>query len=187
MSSNSFLLLNIFIYVVGTGAFCPYIITRKEWEAGPNEAKPMGTYPMTHVIVHHSNTPICLTKDDCMTVVKSLQLRHRAVNRWPDIGYNFLVAQDGNIYEGIGWHHSSEIVPRYDSYSIHVAVIGDYTSSLPNDKALKALKDFIYCAVKRGSLHENYRLLGHRQLASKKCPGKEFYQELRNWPQWSSY
>ena len=40
-------------------------------------------------------------KQSCIAMVKSYQNYHMDSNGWADIGYNFIVGEDGNIYEGI--------------------------------------------------------------------------------------
>lgn len=52
---------------------------------------------------------------------------------------------------------------------------------LPNDKQLKAAKDFLKCAVELGELDPRYKLLAARQVSSTQSPGLKLYQELRNW------
>jgi N-acetylmuramoyl-L-alanine amidase len=47
--------------------------------------------------------------------------------RWPDIGYNFLVGEDGNVYEGRGWDAVGAHAVPYNSNSIGICVIGDFT------------------------------------------------------------
>jgi N-acetylmuramoyl-L-alanine amidase len=37
---------------------------------------------------------------------------------WDDIGYNFLVGEDGNIYEGRGWTQTGAHCIGYNSKSI---------------------------------------------------------------------
>ena len=37
---------------------------------------------------------------------------------WVDIGYSFLVGEDGNIYEGRGWRASGAHCVGYNSKSI---------------------------------------------------------------------
>lgn len=45
---------------------------------------------------------------------------------WKDIGYNFLVGEDGNIYEGRGWgKHGAHSTP-YNSKSIGICMIGNF-------------------------------------------------------------
>ena len=51
-------------------------------------------------------------------------------NNWSDIGYNFLVGEDGNIYEGRGWMKRGAHAPDYNSESIGICVIGDFTSKM---------------------------------------------------------
>ena len=49
-------------------------------------------------------------------------------NNWSDIGYNFLVGEDGNVYEGRGWSKRGAHAPTYNAESIGICVIGDFTS-----------------------------------------------------------
>lgn len=47
-------------------------------------------------------------------------------NDWGDIGYQFLVGEDGNIYEGRGWDkHGAHSTP-YNSKSIGICMIGNF-------------------------------------------------------------
>lgn len=39
-------------------------------------------------------------------------------NGWDDIGYSFIVGEDGNVYEGRGWRRVGAHAPNYNSNSI---------------------------------------------------------------------
>lgn len=39
---------------------------------------------------------------------------------WADIGYNFLVGEDGNVYEGRGWTQVGAQTLNYNSKSIGI-------------------------------------------------------------------
>ena len=44
-----------------------------------------------------------------------------------DIGYNFLVGEDGNVYEGRGWNTIGVHAPTYNRNIIGICIIGDFT------------------------------------------------------------
>ena len=96
---------------------------------------------------------------------------------WADIGYNFLVGEDGNVYEGRGWTLAGAHTYGYNSQSIGrsrllsltaqyvrsgISIIGDYMSLKPNAAALNAAKALIKCGVSKGYIKSNYLLRGHR-------------------------
>ena len=66
---------------------------------------------------------------------------------WSDIGYNFLIGEDGNVYEGRGWDRLGAHSGSANSVSLGYSVIGTFTNSLPNAAALEATKRIIACAV----------------------------------------
>lgn len=49
---------------------------------------------------------------------------------WSDIGYNFIVGEDGNVYEGRGWGKQGAHSKNFNNKSIGICIIGDYTSKL---------------------------------------------------------
>lgn len=49
-------------------------------------------------------------------------------NGWDDIGYNFLVGEDGNVYEGRGWDNVGAHAKDFNSQSMGVCILGTYTS-----------------------------------------------------------
>lgn len=81
---------------------------------------------------------------------------------WADIGYNFLVGEDGNVYEGRGWSLVGAHCVGYNSKSIGISVIGDYTSRKPTAAALNTVKALIQCGISKGLIRSNYVLRGHR-------------------------
>jgi N-acetylmuramoyl-L-alanine amidase len=48
-------------------------------------------------------------------------------NGWDDIGFNFVVGEDGNVYEGRGWNAVGSHAVPYNGNSIGICVIGDFT------------------------------------------------------------
>jgi N-acetylmuramoyl-L-alanine amidase len=68
---------------------------------------------------------------------------------WSDIGYNFLVGEDGNAYEGRGWDRVGAHASNYNSVSLGISVIGSFSSKLPNDAALNVVQQLISCGVSK--------------------------------------
>jgi N-acetylmuramoyl-L-alanine amidase. len=108
---------------------CPRIITREEWGARPPVSTPSNmTLPVPYAVVHHGGiNSYCTTQDQCAAIVRSYQNYHIDDNKWNDIGYNFVVGEDGNVYEGRGWGYVGAHAPNYNSRSIGICIIGDFT------------------------------------------------------------
>jgi len=70
-----------------------------------------------------------------------------SVTGWWDIGYNFLVGEDGNVYEGRGWNNMGAHVRGHNRNSIGIAIIGNFGSRKPNYAALYAATQLIRCGV----------------------------------------
>ena len=66
-----------------------------------------------------------------------------------DIGYNFLIGEDGVAYEGRGWDYEcNHVDPPLQSLSIGIAFIGTFVNgSIPNHLALNRAKNVIRCGV----------------------------------------
>ena len=80
-------------------------VPRAHWEA----RLPLGIDNFHHpagtgVIGHHTHWDRCYDMIDCIKEVKKVQDYHMDGNGWWDIGYNFLIGEDGRIYEGRGFH-----------------------------------------------------------------------------------
>lgn len=124
----------------------PPFIDRDGW--CPNGDCPIDATPewttVTHLIVHHSATSN--TSSDWPAVVRSIWNSH--VNGpntgWDDIGYNWLIDPEGNIYQGRFDNQQGAHFCSKNQGTMGVCVIGTYTSELPTVAALTALKSFLH-------------------------------------------
>jgi len=66
---------------------------------------------------------------------------------WNDIGYTFLVCEDGRVYEGRGWNVKGSHTLGYNEIAIGVCIIGDYQYRLPLPVALNATLQLLACGV----------------------------------------
>lgn len=164
------------------------IITRAEWGARPAQGpvNDLPVYPPPFVVVHHSATVGCTSQTICSARVRSFQNYHMDHNKWSDIGYNFLVGEDGLVYEGRGWGKRGAHCPKFNPKSIGICVIGNFTSHEPNLIAIETLKDLIEFGVSKGEIQSDYKLIGHRQGSRTECPGNSLYDLIKTFPHFDS-
>ncbi|XP_076643433.1 peptidoglycan recognition protein S2 [Halictus rubicundus] len=166
----------------------PNIIARSQWGAKASKIaiKNLRVDPPPYVIIHHSATDSCTTQAICQARTRSFQNYHMNEKGWADIGYNFVVGEDGNVYEGRGWSKHGAHTTPYNSKSIGICIIGNFVDHEPHAAAINATKKLIAYGVSIGKIQENYTLLGHRQTASTTCPGNKLYDLIQTWPNWSA-
>lgn len=70
---------------------------------------------------------------------------------WADIGYNFLVGEDGHIYEGRGWETLGAHTGEWNPVSFGICVMGTFFDFAPNQLAIDAVKQLMQCGVDRVS------------------------------------
>lgn len=73
----------------------------------------------------------------------SLKTFHIETRGWDDIGYNFLIGCDGNVYEGRGWGVEGAHTFSFNNRSIGVTFIGCFMRKLPTARALAACKKLL--------------------------------------------
>lgn len=175
----------------------PNVIPASTWRFGltPPKELPLQT-AVKHIIVHHaagSNTAANYTD-----VVRNIYVYHTASNGWNDVGYNFLIAQDGTIYEGrdgqkimdgdnvLGAHFCSQ-----NGGTLGICLLGDYMTAQPTDKSVESLANLIAWKIKKekiepigNTLHSvSGKILNnisaHRDgTCSTDCPGNNLYAKL---------
>ncbi|XP_060606482.1 peptidoglycan-recognition protein SC2-like [Ruditapes philippinarum] len=161
------------------------IISRSQWGArNPKHVTAMHV-PVHEFFIHHTESPSCSSQSECSARVRGIQNYHMDSRGWSDIGYSFLVGEDGNVYEGRGWTHVGAHTAGYNSKAFAASMIGSYMSHLPNSKALAAVKNLIACGVHLGKISADYRLYGHRDAGQTDCPGDSLYHEIQTWPHYS--
>lgn len=97
-------------------------VNREEWGAAP----PLGVgeiveLPLKHVQITQTSTDECDNKEQCSAILRDIQRSHVSRNM-SDIAYNFLVGNDGNVYEGRGWKKKC----GFQNENIVIAFMGMY-------------------------------------------------------------
>ncbi|MFI6819285.1 N-acetylmuramoyl-L-alanine amidase [Nonomuraea sp. NPDC050328] len=144
------------------------IVARSQW--GARSPRPSGRYTVswrerTEFFVHHTYGPTSQS-------LRSIQNFHMDGRKWGDIGYNFLVRDDGTLYEGRGWLTVGAHCPGHNRSGIAVAYIGD---DKPTPAALRTIRALYVEACRRAG--RTLRPLCHSDRFSTDCPG----DRLRAW------
>jgi len=138
------------------------------------------------VIIQHTVTPECSTRQDCTSRVDGIRGYHMDQLNFDDIGYSFLIGGDGNVYEGCGWTHEGAHTYGYNKKSIGIAFIGNFENKDASQKMLDAAHQLIKCGKSQKILRNNVRVLGARQVQNTVSPGSRLYIQMQNWTEWSS-
>ncbi|CBY14000.1 unnamed protein product [Oikopleura dioica] len=158
-------------------------VPRAHWEA----RLPLGIDNYFHydgigVIGHHTHWDRCFDIVDCIKEVKKVQDYHMDGNGWWDVGYNFLIGEDGRIYEGRGFHIQGAHCSGWNTQTLGFTIMGSFISDLPNSRALNAAKQLMREMEKRGFIDERcWSFFGHRDKGNTTCPGDRLFEEFKEW------
>ena len=73
---------------------------------------------------------------------------------WDDIGYNFLVGEDGQGYEGRGWEYvGAHAGEQCNFITLGISLIGEFEDNRPNQAIMDAVLDIIDCGIQEVSSH----------------------------------
>jgi hypothetical protein len=176
----------------------PAMIAPTTWRTGlqaPNP-NPSTTYTQ-HAIIHHSASGN--GNSNYTDLVRNYYVQHTQVNGWDDIGYNYLIAANGDIY--IGRDKQGLNVKDYQIQGAHycgknsgtagICMIGNYQNLSPTDTSIHSLKkllSYIFynedIVATDSSKHpanganELTHIAGHRQGCATACPGDSIFTLL---------
>jgi len=161
------------------------IITREQWGARPPTSVSYLSGAVNMSFVHYSAGPPCFDQAQCEARVRGIQNYHMDSNGWSDIGYSFLIGEDGRIYEGRGWGVVGAHTLNYNTVAHGFCIMGDFMDHSPNTPSLEATQNIIECGVELGYTIRDYELFGHRDGRCTTCPGDYLYAIIRGWPHYS--
>ncbi|GAA4917401.1 N-acetylmuramoyl-L-alanine amidase [Streptomonospora salina] len=141
-----------------------HIIERPQWGArAPRSRDYVPWDARTEFVVHHSAGPPSQT-------VRSIQDFHLDGRGWSDVGYNLLVDDDGNAYEGRGWLVVGAHAVGHNTSGIGVCYIGQDNPAPEAKATIRALYDEA-CATAGRTLEPK----GHRDVNETSCPGDHLH------------
>jgi hypothetical protein len=145
------------------------IVSRAEWGAKPARSQSrLDPSKVSRFVLHHTTGRYAGPQ-----TVRQIQAFHQGPERgWADIGYNFLIAPDGTVFEGRGWGYSGAHARGYNATSIGAAFIGDGRQPVPD----AALRSILLLAAEADRRFGKLKRVGHRDVGATACPGDVLYQ-----------
>lgn len=99
-----------------------------------------------------------------------------------DIGFNFLIGGDGNIYEGRGWGIRSPHESFVNNKNVGIALIGDFSVyDEPTPIQVDGLKELLEWGVRDCWLSSDYILIAHNAITATLSPGKNVMDIISKW------
>jgi len=173
----------------------PLSIGQQTWRSGLSTPQYSRLFSkVEHVIIHHSagsNENTNYTQ-----VVRDIYIYHTEVNGWSDIGYNYLIAQDGTIFKGRDPDNGAQDNVRgahfcgMNTGTMGVCLLGNYTSVAPTNETIQSLLKLLSWKLDKEGINafeesifngiDLGAVAGHRDGCATECPGTKTYQKIKN-------
>ena len=146
-----------------------------------------------NVIVHHSATSNLVT--DFTKAIRNIYLYHTEVRGWSDIGYNYVIVANGDIYKGRdpGANEQDLVMGAHFCASnrgtMGICMLGTFTEIAPTDTAFTSLEKLLVWKLGKDEmdalgqyahpLNDDLNVIsGHRDGCATECPGEVMYSRL---------
>jgi hypothetical protein len=153
-------------------------------------------------VIHHTGEYVNHTRDP-MEIMRSIYAFHTVTRGWGDIGYNYVIDWEGNIYEGRAG--GADIVGAHTAYhnigAVGISLMGNFEHEEPTPRQLQVLKLLLADHAKRfdvkldekskhlGTFSQN--ISGHKDVARRghatACPGRNLVKHFDEIRQQSAY
>jgi hypothetical protein len=194
----------------GNGATQPAITSRGAWGArgfscagGPQSAP-----SLKFAVVHHTAGSNNYNPGDTPSILRGIQAYHMDALGYCDIAYSFLIDKYGQIFEGRAGGITNPIIGGhaggFNTSSVGVSLVGDYTGSTPPASEWNSLVSLLRWRLSVGGVNPAAgfstvaasspcgcvrwapgtpvsfpnAIVGHRDLDTTSCPGNSFYPQF---------
>lgn len=110
----------------------------------PKKKPPPPRNPSTNIFLFastaHTATESGYNQAEMIYMVRIVQSFHIESRGWDDIGYNFLIGGDGNVYEGRGWRKMGSHTYGYNRKGLGISFVGTFMNMLPPQVSLDCCK-----------------------------------------------
>jgi hypothetical protein len=142
------------------------------------------------IIVHHTAETGVENGKSPEQVMRAIYRYHSVSRGWGDIGYHYVIAPNGEIYEG---RAGGDYVVAGHAYcnnigTIGVALMGNFNEKEPSNEQIASLRNVLLYLAEKYELDltdedwyhgkKTPNLLGHRDLSATSCPGEKMYDLL---------
>jgi len=156
------------------------IVTRAQWGARQRVCGSIHT--PNKITIHHTVTP----NNDSMSMparMRQIQAFHIDSRGWCDIGYHFLVGQDGKVYQGRYENRSGAHAANANINNAGISFIGDFSTVTPTNAMLDAAASIVDALSSAYNISRNRTYIkGHREVGSTStsCPGNKLFSLLQD-------
>lgn len=157
------------------------IVRRAAWGAEPLKDNHDPMPRITRLTVHHTAEIAGMGERPDADLVKGIQNFHRNTRDWADIGYHWIIGQDGKVYEGRALHvQGAHAGGGNNKENLGISIIGDFTATMPPTPAIRTLTLFLRAQQKRYRIPMD-QVFGHREFKATACPGDMLFAWLERY------
>ncbi|XP_046394704.1 uncharacterized protein LOC124162273 isoform X1 [Ischnura elegans] len=155
------------------------LVPRSRWHAADRydtENKPASPAEYLTMMDGGDN---CFSFEDC---VEQIRFARSMTRHGVDLE-NFFVGEDGRAYQGLGWDSRPFFRANCTECNfVVVKFIGDFKTSLPRVRAVRALKLLVKWGIEMGKISPDYRVVSLNQLCrSHNFLGESLDYSIRAW------
>lgn len=160
------------------------IISRSLWGAEYGAGLPTKGAKL-FVFVHHtavSRPSASATPAEEVAEVRRIEKDHATnpelTGASPRIGYTFLIAPSGRVYEGTGWGRIGAHTAKRNSSGYGICFMMDGMKDAPSAAAVASFHALRLQGLAGGHLAPEYLVKGHRDVKATLCPGDQVYKAV---------
>ncbi|CAO1316046.1 unnamed protein product [Diamesa tonsa] len=163
-----------------------YILDRQMWGAfNVSSVKNLSAlhHPIPYVVIGHMGvqTESCFNIYSCSVKMRAIQDNGIGTKQMADLGGNFYLGGDGNVYVGRGWDYEN----AYGNNSLAIIFLGDYQRQNTTERQMNALDHLLTYGLVESYLTRDYKMFGLNQTkVSKYSPGIHIIKQIRKYPRW---
>lgn len=133
------------------------------------------TKQVERIVIHHTAENNQTSKDD-LGLIRGIYYYHTIVRGWGDIGYNYLIGQRGQIYEGrAGGDYTVAAHALWNNKSsVGISIMGNFMKDSVVTEQEKALKEVVEYLSKKYGIDIHKTSIGHKECLKNDCTVNDF-------------
>lgn len=154
-----------------------HVYEKNVWHGREVDYKRLMRQPAKYVIISHTAGSTCRNFTQCASLMQQLQAHFVGNVGLSDIGQNFLIAHDDNIYVGRGW----DLRNMHTDDSVAIGYLGNFVFDELNPGMIEATLELIKYGIREKKISPDYILVGQNQTYPTDSPGKNVYKVIKTW------